>query len=251
MQQTQSCVVMAAGEYYDEPIALHEGDILIAADGGLDHARQAELEPDYVIGDFDSAQESERTVAAENDHVLVLPPQKDDPDLLSALKFGWSLGYRTFHIYGALGGRIDHTISALQITALVAQRGGTAILHGNRQHITALCDGSLTFEATDLTAITKHEPAYVSVFAHSDVAHDVTETGLKYGLEHAELSNQQVNGLSNELLNATSATVSVNEGTLLITYPAGIADPEHHVSHEFEGNLGDLDFSISAALRVH
>ena len=117
----ERCVIFGAGEYYEGPApTIEKGMLAIAADGGLDHMRAMGLSPDFVIGDFDSLSGD----VPDGDHSVRLPPQKDDPDLLSALKVGWSRGAREFHIYGALGGRIDHTIANMQLMALLASHGG-------------------------------------------------------------------------------------------------------------------------------
>mgnify|MGYP000591586272 CR=1 FL=1 len=133
----ERCVIFGAGEYYEGPApAIEKGMLAIAADGGLDHMRAMGLSPDFVIGDFDSLSGD----VPDSDRSVRLPPQKDDPDLLSALKVGWSRGAREFHIYGALGGRIDHTIANMQLMALLASHGGIGYLYGDGSIVTAIAD---------------------------------------------------------------------------------------------------------------
>ena len=140
----ERCVIFGAGEYYEGPApAIEKGMLAIAADGGLDHMRAMGLSPDFVIGDFDSLSGD----VPDGDRSVRLPPQKDDPDLLSALKVGWSRGAREFHIYGALGGRIDHTIANMQLMALLASHGGIGYLYGDGSIVTAIADGALEFPA--------------------------------------------------------------------------------------------------------
>ncbi|MBB2955150.1 thiamine pyrophosphokinase [Bifidobacterium commune] len=141
---SQSCVIFAAGSYYgNEP---HGGDLpidalVIAADGGFDHANVLGIKPDLVIGDFDSANAS----IPQGIETIRLPAEHDDPDMLSALKIGWSRGCRDFFIYGALGGRIDHAIANVQLLAFLSHHGGRGLLFGGDSVVTAICNGSLTF----------------------------------------------------------------------------------------------------------
>ncbi|MER8207573.1 hypothetical protein, partial [Acinetobacter baumannii] len=65
----------------------------------------------------------------------------------SALKVGWSAGCREFHVYGGLGGRIDHTISGIQLMALLARHGASGYLYGDGLIVTAITDGRLSFPA--------------------------------------------------------------------------------------------------------
>lgn len=236
----QICVIFGAGEYYAERPCVPDGAFVIAADGGLDHMRAFGIEADMVIGDFDSLQGAR---PSGSDRTIALPSEKDDPDMLSALKVGWSHGCRTFHIYGALGGRIDHTLSAVQLMALLARHGGIGFLHGDGTVVTAICDGTLSFAAC-------HMPPgrMVSVFAHSDVARGVNEPGLKYELIDGTLTNDMVLGLSNEFRPGTPAEIGVDEGTLIVTYPAEAPQPQVTRRRRFRGDIGELDTDVSPLL---
>ena len=99
----QVCVIFGAGEYYAGTPVVPTGAYVIAADGGLDHTRELGIVPDVVVGDFDSL---EGRAPRTDVRTIALPALKDDPDMLSALKVGWSAGCREFHVYGGLGGRM-------------------------------------------------------------------------------------------------------------------------------------------------
>ena len=85
----RTCVIFGAGDYYDETPAIPDDAFVVAADGGLDHARAFGIDADFVVGDFDSITGDRPT---QNDRTIALPSEKDDPDLLSALKIGWLRG---------------------------------------------------------------------------------------------------------------------------------------------------------------
>ena len=48
------CILVGAGDAPDKKIPVREEDYLIAVDGGYDYCREWQLEPDLVLGDFDS-----------------------------------------------------------------------------------------------------------------------------------------------------------------------------------------------------
>ena len=198
----RTCVIFGAGDYYDETPAIPDDAFVVAADGGLDHVRAFGIDADFVVGDFDSITGGRPT---QNDHTIALPSEKDDPDLLSALKIGW--------------------------------------LRGDGSIVTAICDGALDFPADDAVA-----GRMVSVFSHSDISTGVSETGLKYELHHADMSSTRVNGLSNEFLAGRPSRITVEHGTLIVTFP--IEAPLPHVArwHGFSGDLGALDTDVSSAL---
>ena len=248
------CTIFAAGEYYAEQPSVPAGAFVIAADGGLDRARALGVTPDVAVGDFDSVkgglpavENAQRATDAPTHAVprtIALPPLKDDPDLLSALKIGWNAGCRVFHIWGGLGGRVDHTISNIQLAALLARRGGTCYLHGDGAIITAICDGRLDFVAHHVDVPGR----MVSVFSHSDVSLDVNEIGLKYELRHGELANTVVRGVSNEFRDGVHASISVSHGTLIVTFPAEVPEPTVTRFRAFTGDLGPLNTKISKLL---
>lgn len=239
-----TCVIFGAGEYYAGAGSLPQvpdGALVIAADGGLDHARSLDIPVDVVVGDFDSIVDAH---PLDGEQSIVLPPQKDDPDMLSALKIGWSRGCRVFHIYGGLGGRVDHTLANIQLMALLAARGGIGLLHGDGTVVTAICDGALSFPADHGVAPGR----MVSVFAHSDICEDVNEPGLKYELRHGTLTNTMALGVSNELLPGVAGAIGVRRGTLIVTFPAEAPMPVVTRFHEFDGDLGPLDTQVSSLL---
>lgn len=242
MEPLKRCVILAAGDYYGNTRE-HVPDraLTIAADGGWDHACRLGLHVDALIGDFDSVRLKLPTDAA----ITRLPAEKDDPDLLSALKVGWSKGSREFHIFGGLGGRVDHTISNIQLMVRLAVRGGIGFLYGDGTIVTAIHNGSLDFPASG-----GPEGRMVSVFSHTPVSNDVNEIGLKYQLQHETMYGDAVQGLSNELLNDTPAHIDVHEGTLVITFPIDAPLPQVSWFKRPVGDLGDVNASVSSALAV-
>lgn len=180
-----------------------EGDFVIAADGGLSALAKMGISPDLAVGDFDS---SRRPAGVE---CVVHPPEKDDTDTALAIREGMARGYRTVALYGCTGGRLDHTLGAIQ-TALGATRAGARVfLVGDGTVGTVLENGSLTFAPVGT----------VTVLSLTDRSVGVTLEGLKYPLKDATLTNDYPLGVSNEG-NGTPATVSVKEGALYVLFAA-------------------------------
>ncbi|WP_314686607.1 thiamine diphosphokinase [uncultured Bifidobacterium sp.] len=240
------CLLFAAGSYPDPLPPLPAADIVIAADGGLDVLRRLGRRADVAVGDFDSLVGARpRDGGPDAARVIALPPQKDDTDMLAALKTGWSLGARVFHVFGGLGGRVDHSLANMQTMALLAAHGGIGFLHGDGQVVTAVADGRLSFPAHACAP-----RSMVSVLSHTDESRGVSETGLKYGLDGVTMSNVQVRGVSNEFLDRIPAVVEVRHGTLVVTFPEDAPLPSLIPFHAWDGRLGRLDASVSAALRT-
>ncbi|RBP98303.1 thiamine diphosphokinase [Bifidobacterium aemilianum] len=238
------CLVFASGCYYPsmpDLDALTQNSLIIAADGGMDQALRYDIHPDMVVGDFDSI--SQQPGADGKERVVRLPAHKDDSDLLSALKLGWSQGARRFHILGGMGGRLDHSLANIQILALLAQEGGSGFLYGDGYVLTALHNGRLDFPANHVGP-----RRMLGVFSHADQSKGVSVRGLKYQLEGVNLPSTSPLGVSNEFLPGQPSSIEVREGTLLVSYP--MEAPQPLVSHPqlIEGGLGLLEPQVSEFL---
>jgi thiamine pyrophosphokinase len=86
-------------------------DYIICADGGYNHAMNAGITPDLILGDFDSSIFPEN-VSAE---IKVYPVKKDMTDGEIAINEAKSRGFNKIILTCALGGRQDHTLANLML----------------------------------------------------------------------------------------------------------------------------------------
>lgn len=192
--------------YFAERAACGAFDAVIAVDGGFASLEAAGCVPDLALGDFDSL-----GFVPEGVPVKLFPAEKDASDMELALEEALTCGAGTVEVYGALGGRLDHTLANLSLLASFAERGLDVMAVGERERIALLVGpGELLVEAAD--------EGIVSVFSLTDASTGVCEEGLKYELDGATLTNRTSWGLSNELV-GTAARISVESGTLAVFLP--------------------------------
>ena len=126
------CVIFCAAEFDALARPLEKDDYILAADGGLKHTRKLGIEPNEIIGDFDS-------LGFNPPGAEVFPVEKDDIDAMLAVRRGLELGYREFVLYGSLDGpRLDHTVANFQTLQFLADRGAVSYLIGNRSIVTVV-----------------------------------------------------------------------------------------------------------------
>ena len=130
----ETCYIFGAGDFTPCTIDLTSKDLVIAADGGYDYLIRLGLRADVVLGDFDSVTSPDLWDDAICEK-LTYPPEKDDTDMMLAIKLGLSRGYREFAIYGGLGGRLDHTIANIQSLTYLAGEGAAGILYVILMHL--------------------------------------------------------------------------------------------------------------------
>ena len=98
---------------------LQPGDTVVACDAGYRNAAVLGIQPDLIVGDFDSAPKPETT-----GDMIILPHVKDDTDTHYAAKWLCERGYRHIVMLGALGGkRMEHTFSNVSTALYLASNG--------------------------------------------------------------------------------------------------------------------------------
>ena len=216
------------------------------ADGGLKHMERLGLAPDMILGDFDSA-DTARLVFLRVQGLPFerYPADKDYTDTELAVNRAVSDGCAAILIFGALGARIDHTFTNIQLMYKLALRGvrvlladqygiaavlvsgGVMKISKNRPLASLL--GSLTYKpaasafASAAAAATASAPASERIFASpklsilpiGGVAKGVWTSGLKYALRGDDLESCYTIGVSNEFT-GRSAAVKIAEGAVLV-----------------------------------
>lgn len=195
------CYIVGAGEDCGLDFVPGRGDFVIGADGGYERLQKAGIQPDLIIGDFDSLGYTPR-----EDQVIVLPTVKDVTDTWAAIEQARSRGYRVFHLYGCTGGRVEHTFANIQTAAALAERGERCLIFSKNQLITAIFGQKIVFSPK--------AQGFVSVFSHSDHCR-VSLKGLKYELENAELTNRFPLGVSNEFV-GKEASICIESGVAVL-----------------------------------
>ncbi len=198
----KTCYIIAAGECEKIEIEQSDENLIICADAGYLYAVKNNIKPDLIVGDFDSL-----GTVPQLENVIVHPSQKDETDTFLALSCGIERGYKNFVIYGALGGRLDHTFANLQTLKYLCERDIGCTLVSKNETVTAIKNSSLFFP--------KGDTGTVSVFSLSENSFGVCERGFKYSLEDAVLTSSFPLGVSNELT-GEGAELSVKNGVLLI-----------------------------------
>ena len=197
------CFIFGALPVDEMPERPAEYDYIIAADKGYDIAQALGVQPDMVVGDFDS-----RGEAPDFANVVKLNVRKDDTDVGFAVKIANERGYRDLVIYGAVGGKLDHTFANIQIASDIVRGGGSVIFYG-QQNMTVIRNGVFTLPA--------QQSGRISVFALSKQARRVNISGLSYELKGETLTRYFPLGVSNAFI-GKPARISVGDGELLIIW---------------------------------
>lgn len=176
---------------------------VVCVDGGHTLAVQEHIFPQLIIGDFDSSTRP----SYPNCEIIVLPTHKDDTDTMYAVKTCLNRGFNNFDIYGATGGREDHTFANLCVLHFLADRNCTARLLDQNTEIFFQNSGTKIYKRSYYS--------YFSIFPFGCSRAVLTLTGFEYPLEHGVLRCDYPLGISNSILGETGE-VTIHEGSVII-----------------------------------
>ncbi len=198
-----NCIIFCAGGFAGLAAPIGPEDHIIAADGGLAHTKALGIEPQDILGDFDS-------LGYTPNNARIFPVEKDDTDAMLAVRRGLSLGYRSFILYGSLDGpRLDHTVANFQTLQFLCSHGASGYLVGKTHMVTVVQKGTLTFGAGT--------EGILSVFCLGPDAQGVTLEGLHYPLAGGTLTAGFPLGVSNHFT-GRPARITVEQGSLLVIW---------------------------------
>ena len=160
------------------------GAFVVAADSGYQKCRRLGVEPDIVVGDFDSS---------------------PDTDTLAAIKSAMERGYTHLILVGAIGNRFDHSFSNVANLAYCLDRGVQAeIITPNEKLF--ISDGPFSFSGAGY--------GYFSLFAFGGVCRGLTIRGAEWELTDYDLNPATSMCQSNEVRGG-ECSISFREGRLL------------------------------------
>lgn len=206
------CIIIAAGDLTVSELNVSETDLVIAADGGIGYLGVLGVEPDIILGDFDSLSDEEsKAVEALKceipERVITLPEEKDDTDTLAAIRLGLERGYRDFRIYGGTGGkRLDHTIANIQSLLFIKNHDAVGYLMDGNGMIFIIKNETVDFR--------ENIQGMMSLFSLIEKSEGVTISGMKYPLNDYTLTNDFPIGISNRFI-GQPASVTVKSGEVL------------------------------------
>ena len=181
---------------------LSADDYIIFCDSGLKHMENLRVQPSLIVGDFDSHENPQLDI-----ETIVLPCEKDDTDTVYAVKEAIKRRYDNFLLIGVVGARLDHTLGNVSILLYLDSLGKKGCIIDDYSEI----------------EIVSNRPAYIedsfsffSLINISGTAKKITIENAKYPLNDGEITCEYQYGISNEVIEGSTAIIKINEGKLLL-----------------------------------
>ena len=175
-------------------------EFIVGVDHGALFLVQNNMPIDLAIGDFDSVTDKEFDQIEKFAKVTKkYRTRKDYTDLYLAIEEVLEMDFHKIIIYGAIGGRFDHSYANLSLLRLGS--------------ISIVTEDAILYALEPGTHRIRNKHKYISFFSLEDIF-DLTLTGFKYEKKSFELYTDDPLCISNE----KEGTVSFSEGLLLVIH---------------------------------
>jgi len=182
--------------------------IVICCDGGIAHAKALGITPNYIVGDFDSADPSLlEEYRNQGIAIQTFPTHKDETDMELGMDLAMELGATDIVIFGGIGSRFDHTLANAHLLLRLLKKGIRGRLV-NENNCVELIDKSLILQgkAGDI----------VSTIPLSTEVKGITLEGFVYPLtDHTLAIDDDIVAVSNVMV-GDWAKVTITEGYLFV-----------------------------------
>ncbi len=182
--------------------------LIIAADSGLEACADAHIEPDLVVGDFDSVHHELLSTVTKK-KIITYPEDKDYTDTELAIAIARERGADRIVLAGGGAGRLDHLLA---LRALFNRTPPIDEWYTAHECVVYLAGHAIA-------DITIEENSLISVFPVADGASGMHSEGLKWPLEGLVWSRGEY-GVSNRSI-GRHVKISSGEEALLLVLPLG------------------------------
>ncbi len=210
MNDTESkiAIVVCASEFnkekFDEIRCQEKSASIIAVDAGYKHLIDNKVTPDLVLGDFDSLGFLPAGV-----RTTKFPKDKDQSDLELALKRLQDENYEKAYVFGALGKRVDHTLSSIRACAFANRSGLEVEMIGLGERI-ILLSGEDAWQSEPL-----EDQTTISIIPALEPIENLFLRGLKWEADDLRLDKFPTIGQSNLSTN-DPILIGLKSGTIAI-----------------------------------
>lgn len=209
---------------------------VIAADAGYRHLDTRAFVPNIVIGDFDSLgyvpqEDKQASIQLKEDvdacnpkmmRVMQYPEDKDKSDLELAIDEALAMKPQIIMIYGALGKRLDQSISSVQMLSHIADHRVGVFCVGDKEACVVV-NGPSEFglgipNSDDIDKT-------ISIFSLTDVSLVEASIGLKWPYTNTAITNSMSLGISN-VITGNPMKIKVKMGKILLVFSSDLLGPK-------------------------
>lgn len=188
---------------------IRRADYIIGVDRGAYWLIQNNINPDVAIGDFDSVNSIElRMIKRKIKRVEAYPKEKDCTDMELAVNYAISLHPKEVIIYGAICGRFDHALAAVQLLTKILAKQIHAVIRDEQNEM------FLVSKNQSIPRFRKYK--YLSILPFGKKV-TISLRGFKYEVSTRTIIQGSTLGVSNEIT-SESGIIDIHNGVAVVIY---------------------------------
>lgn len=210
MTKKTGCIITGgtiSPSFLSKHLKEHSYALLIVVDGALELTYALNIQPDYIVGDFDTVSE-ELLNFYRKDSILRHPPEKDQTDTELAVETAIRFQCEEIHFLGATGTRLDHSLANIFLLQRLLKQGISGVIYDayNKLYLK-----NTTFQ------LKKQEVKgdFFSLLPLTQTVEKVTLTGVKYPVKQRTFYREDTLGISNEIIE-DEATIEFTNGIFIV-----------------------------------
>lgn len=206
-KQPQKALLICNGEMAPQAILqslADQADTVVSADGGANAAREMNILPDTIIGDFDSITSDTRAYFLRAGVSLQHLARQDDTDFEKALIHLKELGVASVAVCGVTGKLLDHTLGNFSILLRYVDVFRFVLFDPNYRIDIISTSAAFSSQPGDRISIVPLAPS-----------RGVSYSGLRYPFENQVLAFGVAEGTCNEAL-GDNFSITLESGVLLV-----------------------------------
>lgn len=197
-------------EFLLKTIKEREFETIIAVDNGLKILNEININPQHIVGDFDTIKSEILDKYKENKSIKIheFNPIKDNTDTDIAIRLAIELKSDEITIIGAIGTRIDHVLGNIQVLKYALDSNIECKIIDENNEI-QLIDKTTIIKKKDITK------KYISLIPLTEKVEHINLKGFKYELKNGTLTIGSSLGISNEI-SKEEAIIEFDNGILIM-----------------------------------
>ncbi len=188
-------------------------DFIICCDGGVNHLDNTEIIPNYIVGDFDSAQnelvERYKNMGCQID---TFPVDKNFTDSELGINRCIQLGCDEIILIGGTGDRLDHTIGNLNLGLLALS---------NNCNLIVIDETNIIYTVMNSISLENKKGQTCSIIPISLELEGITTVGLKYPLHNETICLGETRPISNVIIE-DKAEIKIHKGLAHVILSSGL-----------------------------
>ena len=185
----------------------HPESLRIVVDGALEITHRLGLQPDFIVGDFDTVS---RNLLSYYDESIILrhPPEKDQTDTELAIETAVDQKCNALVFFGATGSRLDHSLANIFLLQGLLNAGIEAVILNENNKLYLKKQG-FHIKRKDACG------DYLSLLPLTETVEGVTLSGVKYPVENLTFYRERTLGISNEITEE-EAKIEFKKGIFIV-----------------------------------